>query len=144
MRGPSKLQWRILAAIDSIGVATSADLLERVCGWKARGQYTDAIGRPCEPKADERRLDGGLVPGHLLAGGHYYFRGYPRAQRVALSRAVRRLEARGLVDCGEGPIPCPAKGYTTACRITVTPEGRKRLTEFRDGVLSTVAGETAA
>jgi hypothetical protein len=92
--GLSKLQRRILSAIDEIGAATSADLLERVCGWRpdlSQGWMRDHKG--------ERRSDGGLYLGEV------YYRGYPRSPRVALSRALQRLVARGLVAYGVGRVP---------------------------------------
>jgi len=84
--GLSKLQRRILTVMSGFTAVTMRDLLERVCGWRP----SDSDGR-CA-----RRADGGLFDREKL------FYGMPHAPRVALSRAVQRLCARGLV---EGPKP---------------------------------------
>jgi hypothetical protein len=83
--GLSKLQRKILAAIADVGgCATTQDLLERVYGWEPR-LYP---GTP--------RRENGLLP--LGLGTSPRFFGFPRAPRVALSRALARLERRRLVS----------------------------------------------
>lgn len=125
MSGLSDLQRRILTAAASLEVATHADLLERVCGWKP-SQYGGEA---------HRRHDGGLSGKWVKWIGSP-----PRAQRVALSRAVCRLVARGLLSSVHGFDVGGDGGWTrghtltTAGRATVDtwmnhpPDNRTRET----------------
>jgi hypothetical protein len=109
-KGLSKLQRKILEAIAGLADgATNADLLERVCGWKPT-EYGRHVGYRWEKctivggrwVTDPRRADGGLKYTETCFGLAAFFYGYPRAPRVALSRALRRLTERGLVRRRDG------------------------------------------
>jgi hypothetical protein len=127
--GLSKLQRRILEAIGQLGVATTADLLERVCGWEPNSHRVT------------RRPDGGLT----YEGSHFF--GYPRSHRVALSRALTRLESRGLVVRGARPIPgewdwVKDHGFSLTAPQRMTTDGQRPSVNRSAGAVVDTVGET--
>jgi hypothetical protein len=133
MSGLSKLQRRILTVLATFRVTTTADLLERVYGWT--------------PRADDgfryrRRPDGGLE-----YGGQWFQAkqlAHEHATRVALSRAIHRLEDRGLVVRVGGVGVATRGGYGRGFALTAAgAEAVERLTESAPRTSSTISHEPA-